>query len=130
MFFHSSSYTANPIACAVALENTHIWRDEPVQDRIDHLVQGQAKRLANLKDHPGFANLRQSGTIVALDVKVKDQGYLSEIAPSLYDYFHEHDVLLRPLGNTVYILPPYCLTEADLDKIYHVVSNAPDLLGL
>jgi len=130
MFFHSSSYTANPIACAVGYANTQIWRDEPIQERIDSLVQAHTVRLENLKGDPRFSNLRQCGTIAALDVNVGDQGYLSEIAPKLYDYFQNHDVLLRPLGNTVYILPPYCVTEADLDKIYHVISNAPDVLGL
>jgi len=130
MFFHSSSYTANPIACAVAYANTQVWQDEPVQERVDQLVKRQAQHLQALQSHPGFSNLRQCGTIAALDVKVKDQGYLSDIAPKLYDHFQKQDVLLRPLGNTVYILPPYCLTDSDLDKIYHVISNAPDVLGL
>ncbi|MBL4693092.1 MAG: adenosylmethionine--8-amino-7-oxononanoate transaminase [Magnetovibrio sp.] len=130
MFFHSSSYTANPIACAVAFENTQIWKTEPVQENIDQLVHGHAARLGALKGHPGFSNLRQCGTIAAMDVNVSDQGYLSDIAPKLYDHFQKQDVLLRPLGNTVYILPPYCLTDLDLDKIYHVISDAPDLLGL
>ncbi|MBL4748338.1 MAG: adenosylmethionine--8-amino-7-oxononanoate transaminase [Magnetovibrio sp.] len=130
MFFHSSSYTANPIACAVAYANTQIWQDEPVLERIGQLVQKQGEHLAQLNDHPRFGNLRQCGTITALDIIVKDHGYLSDIAPRLYDHFQKQDVLLRPLGNTVYILPPYCVTDADLDKIYHVISNAPDLLGL
>lgn len=130
MFFHSSSYTANPIACAVAYENTQIWASEPVQDNIDFVSQGHTRRLEALKDHPQFSNVRQRGTIAAVDINVSDQGYLSDIAPKLYAYFQKHDVLLRPLGNTVYILPPYCLTDLDLDRIYHVISNAPDVLGL
>ncbi|MFC1673888.1 adenosylmethionine--8-amino-7-oxononanoate transaminase [Pseudomonadota bacterium] len=130
MFFHSSSYTANPIACAVGFANTQIWKDEPVQGRIDALNAAQGERMAKLADHPRFTNARTQGTIAAVDVQVTDQGYLSDIAPRLYAHFQDHGLLLRPLGNTVYILPPYCITDAELDEIYHVVSNAPDLLGL
>lgn len=130
MFFHSSSYTANPIACAVAYENTKIWKDEPVQDRIDAVVAGQSARLKKLEAHPNFTNLRQTGTIATMDIKVSDEGYLSNIAPRLYDHFQAEGFLLRPLGNTVYILPPYCVTDEDLDALYDVITNAPDVLGL
>jgi len=130
MFFHSSSYTANPIACAVAFANTELWRTEPVQARVDALVALQTQHLDSLQDHPKFENLRQCGTIAALDVKVTDQGYLSNIAPRLYEHFQDHGLLLRPLGNTIYVLPPYSITSDDLDELYHVISNAPDVLGL
>lgn len=130
MFFHSSSYTANPIACAVAYANTQIWADEPVAERIDQLVMTQAQHVETLDGHPRFENVRQCGTITAMDIKVNDQGYLSNIAPRLYQHFQDNGLLLRPLGNTVYVLPPYCVTPQDLDEIYHVISNAPDVLGL
>jgi len=130
MFFHSSSYTANPIACAVACANVQIWADPCVLGNVQNLVKAQAQHLSQIKSHQRYENIRQCGTITALDVKVGDQGYMSDIAPKLYNYFQGMDVLLRPLGNTVYILPPYCLTENDLDKIYHAVSQAPDILGL
>ncbi|HEY9081234.1 adenosylmethionine--8-amino-7-oxononanoate transaminase [Magnetovibrio sp.] len=130
MFFHSSSYTANPIACAVAFANTELWRTEPVQARVDALTVEQARQIKKFDGHPRFENLRQCGTIAALDVKVADQGYLSNIAPRLYQYFQDHGLLLRPLGNTVYVLPPYSITSEDLDDLYHVLSNAPDVLGL
>lgn len=130
MFFHSSSYTANPIACAVAYANTELWRDEPVQERIDALAAGHTQRLKKLEDNSRFTNLRQCGTIAAMDIKVSDEGYLSNIAPRLYEYFQQQGFLLRPLGNTVYMLPPYCVTPDDLDALYDVITNAPDVLGL
>ena len=55
---------------------------------------------------------------------------MSTIGPRLYEHFIDSGVLLRPLGNTIYVLPPYCVTKADLDEIYHVVASAPDVLGL
>ncbi|OEJ65351.1 adenosylmethionine--8-amino-7-oxononanoate transaminase [Magnetovibrio blakemorei] len=130
MFFHSSSYTANPIACAVGFANTELWRAEPVQERVDTLAAHQAAHLQNLKGHSGFENLRQCGTISALDVKVSDQGYLSNIAPKLYQHFQGLGVLLRPLGNTIYVLPPYCISADDLNAVYDAIADAPNVLKL
>ncbi|MBF0249737.1 MAG: adenosylmethionine--8-amino-7-oxononanoate transaminase [Alphaproteobacteria bacterium] len=130
MFFHSSSYTANPVACAAAVANIEIWRDEPVMERIAAIAAGHGARLAVLAEDARFENLRQAGTIAALDIRVRDEGYLSDVAPRLYRHFLERDVLLRPLGNTVYVLPPYAATEGDLDEIYAAIAAAPDVLGL
>ena len=128
MFFHSSSYTANPIACAAAVANLEIWREEPVTDRIADLSARQAARLAAL-DHPRIVNKRQLGTIAALDVAVEDGGYLSALGPRLSESFRAANVLLRPLGNTVYVMPPYCIDAADLDTVYAAISEACDASG-
>ncbi|MCR4376547.1 MAG: aminotransferase class III-fold pyridoxal phosphate-dependent enzyme, partial [Rhodospirillales bacterium] len=129
-FFHSSSYTANPIACAAAFANTQVWANEPATQRIDAIAKAHARHLARLAEDSRFVNVRQSGTIAALDIRVDDKGYLSDIGSKLYHHFIDHGVLLRPLGNTVYILPPYCVDETDLKEIYDVISSAPDVLGL
>jgi adenosylmethionine---8-amino-7-oxononanoate aminotransferase len=121
-FYHSSSYTANPIACAAANANLAIWRDEPVQARIDDLAARQSKALAKLESHSGISGLRQLGTITAMDLAVTDEGYLSDIAPRLLAYFTQNDLLIRPLGNTVYVMPPYCIEDADLDRIYDAIA--------
>ncbi|AKM08581.1 adenosylmethionine--8-amino-7-oxononanoate transaminase [Pelagerythrobacter marensis] len=125
MFFHSSSYTANPIACAAAAANLAIWREEPVRERVADLSRRQAAALAALSDHPRASNLRHLGTIAALDIGAAE-GYLSDLAPRLLRFFREHDVLLRPLGNTVYVMPPYCIGDDDLDRIYRVIACALD----
>ena len=129
MFFHSSSYTANPIACAAACANIELWDREPVLERVQGLQARQKAQLEALTD-PRFENARQCGTITAIDLKVPDGGYLSDIAPKLHAWFLEQGVLLRPLGNTVYILPPYSISDSDLDEIYHGLHRAPDVLGL
>ncbi len=124
MFFHSSSYTANPIACAAANANLAIWRDEPVDDRIALLGTRQAARLARLSGVRGVTNPRRIGTITAVDLQVGDGGYLSDLGPRLSRFFVSRDLLLRPLGNTVYVMPPYCIDEADLDAIYGAIEEA------
>lgn len=125
MFFHSSSYTANPIACAAANANLAIWRDEPVAERIASLGERQRVRMAALARHPRVANPRVLGTIAAFELD-GDAGYLSERAPRLMARFREAGVLLRPLGSTLYVMPPYCIDDADLDAIYAALASACD----
>ncbi|MFA5963176.1 MAG: adenosylmethionine--8-amino-7-oxononanoate transaminase [Sphingomonas sp.] len=127
MFFHSSSYTANPIACAAANANLAIWRDEPVLARIADLAARQRRRLAAIATLPGVANTRALGTIAALDLADDaGSGYLSTLAPRLLAHFRDRDLLLRPLGNTVYVMPPYCIDDADLDRLYDGIAEAAE----
>lgn len=120
-FFHSSSYTANPIACAAGLANVEIWRTEPVLERIGELTDMQRARIADIGRDDVFANARQLGTITALDIAVPDGGYLASIGPRLQIEFLARGVLLRPLGNTVYVMPPYCIGAGDLDHVYGAI---------
>jgi len=123
-FFHSSSFTANPIACAAARANLEIWRDEPVRDRIAALARAQEERLARFRDDARFENVRRLGTITAMDLKVPDAGYLAHVAPELMKFFQARGILLRPLGNSIYVLPPYCVTAGELDLVYDAIAEA------
>jgi adenosylmethionine-8-amino-7-oxononanoate aminotransferase len=125
-FFHSSSFTANPIACAAARANLQIWRDEPVRKRIAALASAQEDRLASFRADPRFAGVRRLGTITALDLKVPDPGYLAGLGPQLTAFFQARGLLLRPLGNTIYVMPPYCLTPAELDLVYDAIRSAAE----
>lgn len=127
MFFHSSSYTANPIACAAAAANLAIWQEEPVRNRIADLAARQASRLAAL-DHPRIRNARTLGTITAFEIEAEQGDYLSALGPRLLAWFRERDLLLRPLGNTLYVMPPYCIDDADLDRIYAAMAEALDVI--
>ncbi|RVQ66024.1 adenosylmethionine--8-amino-7-oxononanoate transaminase [Croceicoccus ponticola] len=123
MFFHSSSYTANPVACAAAAANLAIWRDEPVRERVTALAAMQQARLEALGARCEIRGARTCGTIAAFEC-AGDDGYLADIAPRLMAFFREHDVLLRPLGNTVYVMPPYCIDAGTLDRVYDVIAEA------
>lgn len=127
-FFHSSSYTANPIACAAGVANLAIWQDEPVLARIQNLASLQAAQLARFADDPRFGNLRQAGTIAALDLKVPASGYLAEAGPRLRRLARERGVLLRPLGNVIYLMPPYCVTESELARAYDAIDEVATLV--
>jgi adenosylmethionine-8-amino-7-oxononanoate aminotransferase len=122
-FFHSSSYTANPIACAAALANLEIWSNEPVMERIARLAALHTERLDRFRENRRFANVRQIGTIAALDIVASDAGYMANIGPSLYQGFLARGLLVRPLGNTIYLMPPYCSTAGELDLVYEAIDE-------
>lgn len=123
-FYHSSSYTANPIACAAANANLAIWRDEPVQQRIDILADAQAAHLSILATDRRIANPRRLGTVAALDIVVPDAGYLSNLAPRLIAFYRDRGVLLRPLGNSVYVMPPYCIAPDELAQVWDAIATS------
>jgi adenosylmethionine---8-amino-7-oxononanoate aminotransferase len=125
-FFHSSSYTANPIACAAAAANLEIWRTEPVIERILALGQNQALCLKDLEGDTRFSSLRQLGTITAFELSGIKSGYLADIALTLRARLLDRGVLLRPLGSTVYVMPPYCTTKDELKSVYRAISEAVD----
>jgi len=124
MFFHSSSYTANPIACAAANANLAIWREEPVLARITDLGTRQRRRLDALAGQSAIRNARSIGAITALELGETEGSYLSQLGPRLLGFFRDRDLLLRPLGNTVYVMPPYCIGDEDLDAIYAAIAEA------
>jgi len=130
LFYHSSSYTANAIACAAAAANLAIWREEDVPGRIANLSDGIAARLARLADRPAFAHARQLGAIAAIDLNAPDAGYLSDLAPRLRAFFLARGLLLRPLGNTIYLMPPYCLDTDQLDHVFAVLADAGERFGV
>jgi adenosylmethionine-8-amino-7-oxononanoate aminotransferase len=126
-FFHSSSYTANPIACAAAKANLDLWQDQNVRNRIASVATMQEKGIGPFRADARFKSVRRLGTITALDLAVPDGGYLADVGP-LQAFFRGRNLLLRPLGNTIYVMPPYCITAADLDEIYVGISDAADEL--
>jgi adenosylmethionine-8-amino-7-oxononanoate aminotransferase len=123
-FFHSSSYTANAIACAAANANLAIWREEPVLERIAMLAARQSAILKEVSALPRLRDPRQIGTVIAIDVAEPDAGYLSQVGPRLKASFRQSPVLLRPLGNTIYVMPPYCIDEADLAQVAAAIVSA------
>jgi adenosylmethionine-8-amino-7-oxononanoate aminotransferase len=121
-FLHSHSYTGNPLACRVALETLAIFRDEPVLDRNRNLAAHLAQGLAPLRDHPHVADVRQTGMIAAVELvadRATRRPFDSKERRGMRVYLHglEHGVLLRPLGNVVYFMPPYVVTEQEIDLL-------------
>jgi adenosylmethionine-8-amino-7-oxononanoate aminotransferase len=127
-FYHGHSYTGNALACAAAVESLRIFEDEPVFDRIAAIARIHSERLAQLKEFVQVGDVRQIGTIGAIELKAEDAGYLSAMRPKLYRFFLERGVLLRPLGNVVYVLPPYVISPDELNRVYGVIEEAVQTL--
>lgn len=129
MFFHSSSFTGNPLACAAACASLEIWERGNVQLRMEEIAKSHAHASLKFAQRGDIENVRQKGTILAMDVRdAEGGGYLSQVQPLLYEMFLTRNVLLRPLGNTIYILPPYCVEKEDLDEIYSTICDVLDTL--
>jgi adenosylmethionine-8-amino-7-oxononanoate aminotransferase len=109
-FFHGHSYTANPLACAVALASLDLFRDEAVLatvSRLEHQLRDGFEHLRKLGD------VRVIGGVGAVELNSEKPGYLDQIGPRLAAAFLERGLLLRPLGNVVYFMPPYRITESE-----------------
>jgi adenosylmethionine---8-amino-7-oxononanoate aminotransferase len=123
-FFHGHSYTGNPIAAAAAIANLRIFKNEPVFARIRNIEAIHAERLATIQNHPAVGDVRSIGSVGAIELRADDAGYLSNLKPKLYEFFLNAGVLLRPLGNILYVLPPYVISSEDLHFIYDRITEA------
>jgi adenosylmethionine---8-amino-7-oxononanoate aminotransferase len=127
-FYHGHSYAGNALACAAANANLQIFDDEPVFDRIANIARIHSARLSHLRDIHQVGDTRQLGTMAALELRVDDPGYLSSLRPRLYNFFLDRGILLRPLGNVVYILPPYPIEPDELHRVHDVIIEAIETL--
>lgn len=127
-FYHGHSYTGNALACAAANASLQNFDEEPVFERIAGIAEINSEHLAEMKRFPQVGEVRQIGTIGAIELRADDAGYLSAMRPKLYQFFLERGVLLRPLGNVVYVLPPYVIAPEELHQVYDVIAEAVQTL--
>ena len=125
-FFHGHSYTANPLACAVAIASLDLLRETDVMARVGRLERQIRERLEPLRNLPNVSDVRGIGGVGVVEL-TGDGGYLDAIGPRLSAAFLERGLLLRPLGNIVYFMPPYAITDEEtawaLKQIAEVVER-------
>ncbi|MFD1143925.1 adenosylmethionine--8-amino-7-oxononanoate transaminase [Larkinella insperata] len=123
--FHGHSFTANPLACTAALASLDLLLADETQAAIQRIVQRHAAFAEALRQKPGIKNMRQRGTILAFDLGADGQtsSYFSTIRDVAYNFLLNEGVLMRPLGNVLYIFPPYCITDEQLDTVYAAVEK-------
>jgi adenosylmethionine-8-amino-7-oxononanoate aminotransferase len=123
-FFHGHSYTANPIACAAANASLDLLLKDECLNQIKLISAAHQEFVLRHREHKAILDIRSLGTILAIDLRVDDHGsYLSTIRDRAYDFFLERNVLLRPLGNTIYFLPPYVIRKEELEVVYGVIEE-------
>lgn len=120
-FYHSHSYTANPLACAAAIASFHLLKER--ESLFKTMEERHIKRMELWRGSPLLKNCRVKGTIAAAEIAQGPDSYVNTSGARLASRLLDRGVLLRPLGNTVYILPPYCITDDELDTIYQEVYN-------
>ncbi|HVB99341.1 MAG TPA: adenosylmethionine--8-amino-7-oxononanoate transaminase [Candidatus Dormibacteraeota bacterium] len=128
-FYHGHSFTGNPLACAAANASLEVFDTEPVFERIGSIAAIHRERLAALAAHPAVGDTRQLGTIAAVEIAAEDAGYTSSLKPKLYPFFLERGVLLRPLGNVIYLVPPYVIPPDELHRVWDAVAEALDFVS-
>lgn len=117
--FHGHSFTANPLACAAALASMELLLNEETLKNINTISEKHLKFSQTLHGHPHVENIRQIGTILAWDLKTNQKtSYFNNIGKIIYEKFLSRGIIMRPLGNIMYLVPPYCINPEELDLIY------------
>ena len=125
--FHGHTFTANPTGCAAALAAISLWQQPTMQENVVRINTQHRMFLDRIKSHPRVAKTRSLGVICAIEIKTDGhESYYGNLRNKLYDFFIQNGVILRPVGNIVYILPPYVITNEQLATIYATVANALD----
>ncbi len=129
-FFHGHSYTANPLACAAANASMELLIADKCQQQIQHISTRHTAFAQSIQNHIFIKEIRQRGTILAIELNTaENSSYFNSIQTVAYQYFMNNGVFLRPLGNIIYVMPPYCITDAELDKVYEVINTSLDYLS-
>ncbi|MDF2450465.1 MAG: adenosylmethionine-8-amino-7-oxononanoate transaminase [Bacteroidota bacterium] len=123
-FFHGHSYTANPTACAAALASLDLMENEDTERQIRLISDCHQHFVQKLAEHPALKDIRSLGTILALEINTQEHThYLNHASESIAAYFLKQGIIVRPLGNILYLIPPYCITEKELNEVYDVMEG-------
>jgi adenosylmethionine-8-amino-7-oxononanoate aminotransferase len=122
--FHGHSFTGNPLACAVSNASLDLLLTEAYRDKIEFINKSHVAFLAKINGHKAIKKTAVLGTLISIEINTSGtSGYLNSIRDELYDFFLNRNILMRPLGNVVYILPPYIIEEKELNLIYGAVID-------
>jgi adenosylmethionine-8-amino-7-oxononanoate aminotransferase len=127
--FHGHTFTANPTGCAAALASLELLKMPEMQSNLARVNGNHLAFQDKIKTHTKVKTTRVLGTIFALEIKIDAvESYYGSMRNKLYDFFIENGIIIRPVGNIVYILPPYVITDEQLQKVYAVIQKALDIV--
>lgn len=125
--YHGHSYTANPIACTAALASLDLYEKDDCIKNVKRIEEKNSEFIKKIKAHSSVKDIRQCGTILAIEIKTAGKtNYLNSAGEHAYKYFLDKGIIMRPLGNIIYILPPYCISNDDLESIYQNIGTYLD----
>ena len=127
--FHGHTFTANPTGCAAALASLELLQTPEMQANIERVNQSHLEFEDKIKYHPKVKTTRVLGVIFALEIKTSlEESYYGNLRNKLYNFFIENGIIIRPVGNIVYVLPPYIMTNNQLQKVYQTIENALEIV--
>ena len=127
--FHGHTFTANPTGCAAALASLELLQTPEMQANLKRVNQSHLEFENKIKTHPKVKTTRVLGVIFALEIETSsEESYYGTLRNKLYNFFIENGVILRPVGNIVYVLPPYIMTDSQLQKVYQTIENALEIV--
>ncbi|POY37345.1 adenosylmethionine--8-amino-7-oxononanoate transaminase [Solitalea longa] len=127
--FHGHSFTANPVACAASLASMDLLLSSQTQSQIQMICTKHTQFKAKIKNHQKLSNVRQTGTILAMDWNAGEEtSYFNTIRDRLYYFFLQQGIILRPMGNVLYLLPPYCISPDELNLVYGKIEEALEVI--
>ena len=121
-FLHGHSYTANPIVCSSALASLDLLLQDSCKNQREMIEQCHNVFCSQWRLHPKLKRCESLGTILAIEYKTENSSYFEPMRERLYEFFLSKGILLRPLGNVLYILPPYCIQKDELEFIYDQIT--------
>lgn len=122
-FFHAHTFSAHPIGCAAVLAGLDLLESTEILKRRAYIEKAHTEFALQVQNHPKVKNVRYTGVILAIDLNIEMERYGS-LRDRLYQFFMERGVVLRPLGNTVYVLPPFVIKNSELERIYNAILEA------
>jgi len=127
--FHGHTFTANPTGCAAALASIDLLQTEEMQHNIERIHQSHLAFETRIKNNPRIETTRVLGVIFALEIKTNaTESYYGTMRNKLYNFFIDNGIILRPVGNIVYVLPPYVMTDSELQKVYETIEKAIEIV--
>jgi adenosylmethionine-8-amino-7-oxononanoate aminotransferase len=123
MLYHGHSFTANATICAAALASLDLLLEDSCNENRQRIKKMHESFALTIKDNSMVAAIRQTGTILAIEIKTTTPSYHTSIRDKLYQFFLERKIIMRPLGNIIYILPPYCISDEQLRYIYICIND-------
>ena len=122
--FHGHSFSGNPIGCSAALASLEVFEQEKTLERIARIEKQHARFIPRLASHKNVANIAQQGTILRFEVVNSTKtSYTNPLKENAISFYRERGVMIRPLGNVIYFLPPYCVSESDLELLYKTTED-------
>ncbi|MES2836555.1 MAG: adenosylmethionine--8-amino-7-oxononanoate transaminase [Bacteroidota bacterium] len=121
-FFHGHSYTGNPLACAAALASLDLLENSETQNNIERITKKHNEFILGLQNNKAVNKANSLGTILSIEVKTTENtSYLNSLADVIPSFFLERGIIIRPLGNVIYCIPPYCINDEELEQIYKAI---------